>query len=153
MTDNHPDQTTALPEKQDSNPILTYLAEWKSQLLALAVAPFIGIGFVFDFLLRAKDFPELASAMWGVAAFFTGISLFALLLTCAAFTAAMVGTHERQMLSSGKKAILKWIPRIFALVAMLVFVPMAMSVLDTSTNGFGRFMTPYVNWLKLHSSQ
>lgn len=131
---------------------LEALTEWKTQLAALVVAPFVGIGFVFDFLLRAKDFPELASAMWGVFGFFVGTFFFFLGLTCAAFAASVLGIHERDLRISGwRRQLATWIPRFFVGIACVSLISMALWALSSSTDGFKNYVEPYVQWLGDHT--
>ena len=129
------------------------LADWKTQIAALVLAPFIGIGFVFDFLLRAKDFPELASAMWGVFGFFVGIFLFFLSVTCAAFSAVALGLQERDLRVSGwLRLIAVWFLRVVVGLGCLCLFITAIWVLSESANGFGNSVAPYVQWLKDHAN-
>lgn len=128
------------------------LAEWKTQLAALAAAPLFGIGYAFDFLLRAKDFPELASAMWGVIVLLVGIFLFFFFLTCAALLDTILGSSERDIQSTGwQKALEKWLPRSLFAVGIVFLLLTGYFTLLRSGHGFGHFVTPYVQWLNEHS--
>lgn len=152
MTENqNQSQNTPIPEMIQSKGFAR-LAEWKTQLVTLVAAPFLGIGFAFDFLLKAKDFPELASAMWGVIVFLAGSSIFFFCLICAALLATVLGSYERDIQSTGwQRAFKKWPPRILFAMGIAVLLAMGYLALWRSGNGFGHFITPYVEWLNIHS--
>lgn len=131
---------------------LEALAEWKTQLAALVAAPFVGIGFVFDFLLRAKDFPELASAMWAIFGFFVGVFLFFLCLTCAAVSASALGAYERDLdLAGWLRFLATWVPRLFVMLACLALLFTGFWALSATMEGFKTYVAPYVEWLKVHA--
>lgn len=149
MTEKNKEPNTQL---DSHNSMLAYLAEWKTQLSALLAAPFIGLGFVFDFLLRAKDFPELASAVWGLFGFFVGMFFFILSLLIAGFLAAGQGKSERGVALTGwRRGLAIWFPRGVVFLGILILLLTGYSLLMLSANGFGIWTTPYVDWLKLHS--
>ena len=149
MTDTPADAPT--DTTPTTRPWESRLAEWKVQLLALAAAPFFGIGFVFDFLLRAKDFPELASAMWGVFGLFVGLFVFFLSLFGAGAMAAALGDHEKRHPSTGWRWYLNiGSARLFMVTAALSLIFIGWWAANTSALGLRSFVTPYVEWLKLH---
>jgi len=124
------------------------LAEWKVQLLALAGAPFLGIGFVFEFSLRARDFPELASAIWGFLVLFIGIFFFMLCLLLAGVMAAILDVHEATHSTNGWRRLPAiWVPRALAALAVTVLLVCGYLVFLRSADGFGSFEKPYVEWL------
>lgn len=151
---NENDAGIQLPqgERGQSQSWLRTLTEWKTQLAALVAAPFLGIGFVFDFLLRAKDFPELASAMWGVFGFFVGTFFFFFSLMCAAMAASGLGAYERDLRAYGwRRQVRVWTSRFFTVCACFSLIFLGVWFLSTSTDGFGSFVSPYVAWLKAHT--
>jgi len=140
--------------KQTPNNLALRLAEWKTQLLALVAAPFLGIAFVFDFLLRAKDFPELASAMWGVFGLFVGLFFFGLSLFLSAACVSIFGTAESGIdKSKWRNSLEVWVFRLLATLSVVSLCIIGFWMLNTSAYGFRTFVAPYVEWLKLHSGQ
>lgn len=129
---------------------LDRLAVWKIQLLALAGAPFIGVGFVFDFSLRAKDFPELASAIWGVMGLFMGVFTFAVTLLLSGMLAAILGTHEARHRSAAgwERLLAVWAPRTLVALGIFSFLVVGYYSFVRSTDGFSSFVGPYVTWLR-----
>lgn len=126
------------------------LAVWRVQLLALAAAPFLGIGFAFDFSLRAKDFPQLGSAMWGVMGLWIGLFLFITALLVAAVMASILGSHEyRHRDKTGWKRVLAiFLPRALIACGIIVIVATGYDAFAQSAQGFGSYINPYVKWLR-----
>lgn len=149
MTDRNtePEPKSAPPHWSDR------LAVWRVQLLALAGAPFVGIGFIFDFSLRAKDFPELASAMWGVMGLFIGLFLLALSLVLSGILAAILGAHDAKAdVSTGWKDLFaRYIFRFLFGACILSLLATGYFLFIQSADGFGSFVQPYVHWLRTHS--
>lgn len=126
------------------------LAVWRVQLLALAAAPFIGIGFAFDFSLRAKEFPQLGSAMWGFMVLFFGLFLFITALLVAAMMASILGSHEhRQQDKTGWRRVLAiFLPRALIACGIILILATGYVAFARSAQGFGSYIEPYVKWLR-----
>ena len=126
------------------------LAVWRVQLLALAGAPFVGVGFAFDFSLRAREFPQLGSAMWGVMLLFVGLFMFVTALLVSAMLAATLGSHEyRHRDKIGWKRVVPiLLPRTLIAFGIISILATGYVSFAHSAQGFGSYVEPYVKWLR-----
>ncbi|WP_339109270.1 hypothetical protein [Thioclava sp. GXIMD4216] len=133
----------ATPENAaPSGGVAAFVREWKTQLLAIAGAPFVAIGYLLNVSAQSQDYPLFANALWGIIGFLICVLIFALsLLVC-----GMIATiASPQANSSSEKWYRKLGRRLFNLLLVVggIFILiLGWYSLQIGTQAFGR-VKPY----------